>query len=288
MPTSVTFCTVTTMLVKGCMPYISREYIFKKYNGKTVNIVSGFIASNTKNETTTLGRNGSNYTASLLANYLDAEELQNYTHVNGIYTANPDLVQDAKKIEELSFAEANELANFGTTVLHAKTIIPLLEKNISLRILNTFKAKDKGTLITSKTNSKGIKSLSVLDNVALINFEGRGLLGKVGVDARIFRALCNHNISVSIISQGSSERGIGLIIDSEKASEAVVALEREFENDFYLKDVNKIDIIDDHVALFKRRAYDVAISTGCKVILNGKRIPMKNMKDYMEAMELLH
>jgi len=227
---------------------LSKENVlrhFKKYNGNTVNIVTGFIASNTKNETTTLGRNGSNYTASLLANYLDAEELQNYTHVSGIYTANPDLVADAKKIEELSFTEANELANFGTTILHAKTIIPLLEKNISLRILNTFNTEDKGTLITSRVNSKGIKSLSVIDNVALINLEGRGLLGKSGVDARIFRALSYYNISVSIISQGSSERGIGLVIDANRASEAVIALEREFESDFYLKDVNKIDVIDD-------------------------------------------
>jgi len=227
---------------------LSKENVlqhFKKYSSDTVNVVTGFIASNTKNETTTLGRNGSNYTASLLANYLDAEELQNYTHVDGIYTANPDLVPDAKKIEELSYNEANELANFGTTVLHAKTIIPLLEKNIALRILNTFNPNDKGTLITARTSSKGIKSLSVLENVALINFEGRGLLRKVGVDARIFRALSNHNISVSIISQGSSERGIGLIVDAKKASQAVIALEREFENDFYSKDVNNIEIIDD-------------------------------------------
>jgi len=226
---------------------LSKENVlkhFEKYNGNTVNIVTGFIASNIKNETTTLGRNGSNYTASLLANYLDAEELQNYTHVNGIYTANPDLVSDAKKIDELTFSEANELANFGATILHAKTIIPLIEKNISLRILNTFNPDDKGTLITSRTNSKGIKSLSIIDNVALINLEGRGLLGKAGVDARIFRALSYYNISVSIISQGSSERGIGLVIDANKASEAVIALEREFENDFYSKDVNKIEIID--------------------------------------------
>jgi homoserine O-acetyltransferase len=218
---------------------------FSKYNGKTVNVVTGFIASNANNETTTLGRNGSNYTASLLANYLDAEELQNYTHVNGIYTANPDLVKGAKKIEELSFNEANELANFGANVLHAKTIIPLIEKNIALRILNTFNPNDKGTLITARQNSGGIKSLSVLDNVALVNLEGRGLLGKVGVDARIFRALSNHNISVSIISQGSSERGIGLVIDANRASEAVIALEREFENDFYSRDVNNIEIVDD-------------------------------------------
>ncbi len=220
------------------------EY-FKKYNGDTVNIVTGFIASNLKGETTTLGRNGSNYTAALLANYLDAEELQNYTHVDGIFTANPDLVCDAIKIEELSFSEANELANFGANILHAKTIIPLLEKNINLRILNTFNSKDNGTLITANSTSKGIKSLSVLDKVALLNFEGRGLLGKVGVDARIFKALSNHDISVSIISQGSSERGIGLVIEKENAQEAVKALEKEFENDLYTNDVNQISIIDD-------------------------------------------
>ena len=180
-----------------------------------------------------------------MANFLDADELQNYTHVSGIYTANPDLVADAKKIEELSFSEANELANFGATILHAKSIIPLLEKNINLRILNTFNKEDKGTLITSESTTKGIKSISTINNVALLNFEGRGLLGKVGVDARIFKALSDKNINVSIISQGSSERGIGLIIEAERAHEAVFSLEKEFENDFYSQDVNQISIVDD-------------------------------------------
>ncbi|MCH3885988.1 bifunctional aspartate kinase/homoserine dehydrogenase I [Tenacibaculum aquimarinum] len=225
---------------------ISSENVisFFKENSNTVNVVTGFISSNKKGETTTLGRNGSNYTAALLANYLDADELQNYTHVSGVFTANPDLVADAKKIEQLSFSEANELANFGATILHAKTIIPLLEKNINLRILNTFNKEDKGTLITSETSEKGIKSISTINNVSLLNFEGRGLLGKVGVDARIFRALSDKNISVSIVSQGSSERGIGLIIDSNRASEAVLALEAAFENDFYSQDVNQISIIE--------------------------------------------
>lgn len=227
---------------------LSKENVvnhFKKYNGNTVNIVTGFIASNTKNETTTLGRNGSNYTAALLANYLDAEELQNFTHVNGIYTANPDLVADAKKIEKLSFTEANELAYFGANILHAKTIIPLIEKDIPLRILNTFDHNDNGTLITSEASKKGIKSLSVLENVSLINLEGRGLLGKVGVDARIFKALAYKNISVSIISQGSSERGIGLVVASEKATEAKKVLEQEFEVDFQTQDVNTITVEDE-------------------------------------------
>ena len=217
---------------------------FKSHNGSTVNIITGFIGSNNNNDTTTLGRNGSNYTASLIANYLNAEELQNFTHVDGIYTANPDLVADAKKIEFLSFNEANELANFGATILHAKTIIPLLEKNIPLRILNTFNHENRGTLITSDSSKEGIKTLSVLENVSLVNLEGRGLLGKSGVDARIFKVMGDHNISVSIISQGSSERGIGLVVATEKATLAMVELEKEFENDFYSKDVNQITVTD--------------------------------------------
>lgn len=217
---------------------------FKAHNGSTVNVITGFIGSNNNNDTTTLGRNGSNYTASLIANYLNAEELQNFTHVDGIYTANPDLVADAKKIEFLSFNEANELANFGATILHAKTIIPLLEKNIPLRILNTFNHENRGTLITSDSEKEGIKTLSVLENVSLLNLEGRGLLGKAGVDARIFKVMGQNNISVSIISQGSSERGIGLVVATDKATTAMVELEKEFENDFYSKDVNQITVTD--------------------------------------------
>ena len=218
---------------------------FFKENNEGLNVVTGFIASNKKGETTTLGRNGSNYSAALLANYLNASELQNYTHVNGIYTANPDLVLDAKKIKQLSYSDANELANFGASILHAKTIIPLIEKNIKLRVLNTFNKEDEGTLISSETTSKGIKSISTIDNVALLNFEGRGLLGKVGIDARIFRALSHYNINVSIISQGSSERGIGLVINADEAEKAVEALKDEFENDFINNDVNQISVDKD-------------------------------------------
>jgi len=211
----------------------------------TVAVVTGFISSTLDGETTTLGRNGSNYSAALLANFLDAEELQNYTHVDGIYTANPDYVPEAKRLANLSYAEANELANFGTTILHAKTIIPLIEKNIPLRILNTYKDDNEGTLISAKTSKEGIKSLSVIEDMAMINIEGRGLLGKVGVDARIFKALESSNISVSIISQGSSERGIGLVVKKDKAKRAKLALENEFSNDFESRDINMITVMDD-------------------------------------------
>ncbi len=227
---------------------ISKERVLLKFSqlpSDTVPVITGFIASTINDETTTLGRNGSNYSAALLANFLDAEELQNYTHVDGIFTANPDFVSEAKKLSNLSYAEANELANFGATILHAKTIIPLIEKNIPLRILNTFNDDNEGTLISAKSSEEGIKSLSVIEAVSLVNVEGRGLLGKVGVDARIFKALGDRNINVSIISQGSSERGIGLVVARNKSEKAKAALEKEFSSDFKSKDINTITVVND-------------------------------------------
>lgn len=274
---------------------------FEKNTDK-VNIVTGFIGSTLHNETTTLGRNGSNYTASLLANYLNAEEFQNFTHVDGIFTANPDLVADAKKIERLSFNEANELANFGAQILHAKTIIPLVEKNIPLRILNTFNPENNGTLITSEQTNEGIKSLSVLTNVSLINLEGRGLLGKTGVDARIFRVMAENDISVSIISQGSSERGIGLVVSSDKASKALVGLEKEFETDFYTKDVNKISV-NDNIAVISiigqdltnfHKPYTALIRNKIKPILLNNTVTGRNISliisqdEFKRALNVIH
>jgi len=219
--------------------------IFDRLPNDAVPVITGFIAASEDGHTTTLGRNGSNYSAALLANFLNAEELQNYTHVDGIFTANPDYVKEAKRLANLSYAEANELANFGATILHAKTIIPLIEKNIPLRILNTYNNDNEGTLISAKSSKEGIKSLSVIEDVALINLEGRGLLGKVGIDARIFKTLESHNISVSIISQGSSERGIGLVVKSSKAQKAKQALENEFSKDFQAKDINMITVVNE-------------------------------------------
>ncbi|GJQ07658.1 bifunctional aspartokinase I/homoserine dehydrogenase I [Capnocytophaga cynodegmi] len=229
--------------VKEAISQQKTQTFFDQLPKGAVAVVTGFIAATEKGETTTLGRNGSNYSAALFANFLQAQELQNFTHVNGIYTANPDWVSEAQIIRHLSYQEANELANFGATILHAKTIIPLISKGIPLRILNTFNADDAGTLIHSQTAEKGIRSLSVLEGNALIILEGRGLLGQVGVDARIFRALAQRNISVSIISQGSSERGIGFLVANQDAEKAKKALEEEFESDFYTKDVSEVSVV---------------------------------------------
>ncbi len=218
---------------------------FKDVNGEEIQVVTGFIGSNSDGQTTTLGRNGSNFSASLIAKFLNAKEFQNYTHVNGIYTANPDLVENAQKIESLTYEEANEMANFGATILHAKTIVPLIEKSIPLRILNTFDADNQGTLIGVGERQEGIKSISVQDDLVLINLEGRGLLGKVGVDGRIFGSLGREQISVSIISQGSSERGIGFMVEAKNGLRAKKILENEFKSEFESKDVSQIYITDD-------------------------------------------
>lgn len=275
---------------------------FEGLDDGVVPVVTGFIASNEKGVTTTLGRNGSNYTAALLANFLDAEELLNYTHVNGIFTADPELVPEAKLIEKLSYEEANELAYFGANVLHAKTIIPLIEKNIPLRILNTFNADATGTLIGPKTDNEGIKSLSVLENMALVNIEGRGLMGKVGVDARVFTVLAKNNISVSIISQGSSERGVGFVVNAKKAQKARRVLNDEFEFDFHSQDVNNINVIG-NVAIVSivgqdlstfHKPFNALITNGVVPLLfnntvSGKNVSLVvNKSDLNKALNVIH
>ncbi len=221
---------------------INTKNYFANYDFSFIPIITGFIGATTKGETVTFGRNGSNYSAALLANFLEADEVQNYTHVDGIYTANPEWVKSAQKIEALHFDEANELANFGASILHAKTILPLIKPNIPLRILNTLNPYSKGTLISAEPTASGIKSLSLENNAALIQLEGRGLLGIVGIDGRIFTALAKEGISVGVVSQGSSERGLGFIVEADQADAAAQALEREFEKDIYTRDVDAINI----------------------------------------------
>lgn len=284
---------------------LSKQCVLEAYDGLQVGVIpvfTGFIGSNEKGETTTLGRNGSNYSAALLASFLEAGELQNFTHVDGIYTADPGLVPEAEKIAALSYSEANELANFGATILHAKTIIPLIEKNIPLRILNTFKADNEGTLISATPTKAGIKSLSVIADVTLINIEGRGLLGKAGVDARIFKTLGNAHISVSIISQGSSERGIGLVVAAKDATEAIISLEREFEQDFYAQDVNRIYAVD-QVSVISivgqdlssfHKPYNALINNQIVPLLFNNTVTGKNVsmvllkKDLNKALNVMH
>ncbi len=205
----------------------------KQYFKNTKNsipVITGYIAQDQFQKTTTLGRNGTNLTATLVANFLNAEEVQNWTNIDGIYSANPNYVEHAGRIKQLSFKQAHELANFGASVLHPKTITPLLEKQIPIRILNSFNPNQKGTLISGK-HEEGIKAVSTIENVALLTIEGKGLAGEIGIDGRIFATLEKLGISVRLISQASSERGIGFVVDSENADEALNTLREEFSKD---------------------------------------------------------
>ena len=275
---------------------------FKGLNKTSLAIVSGFIASDAAGETTTLGRNGSNYSASLLAAVLKAEEFQNYTHINGIYTANPEIVKDAKIIKQISYKEANELASFGASILHAKTIFPLSENNIPLRILNTFNLENEGTLIAEKSLESGIKSITQHEDIGLILLEGKSLLGKIGIDGRIFSVLSTLDIGVSFISQGTSERSIGFVVEKEKVNHAISALNKEFQNELHRKNITSVKSVE-NLSTISVVGQDINQFTNALTLLNKNSIPIFlinntingkniglviNKKDVKKAVNIIH
>jgi len=281
---------------------VKTKSFFKNLPLDTIPILSGFIGQTELGETTTIGRNGSNYSAALFANFLEAKELQNFTHVDGIFTANPDWVPSSKKIDALHFSDANEIASFGVSILHAKTIQPLLENQIPLRICNTLNPTNKGTLISAVPTRHGIKSLSLEKEVALIQLEGSGLLGKVGVDAKVFTCLANIGVSVGVISQGTSERGLGFIVSVKDADKTVLALKEAFQAEFYKKQVNAIttrkdiavvSIVGQDLKSFDK-PYSALIKNNITPILFNNAITGKNVslvvekKDAKKALNLIH
>ncbi len=233
--------------------------LFYSLNERQVPIITGYIAQSEQGKTVTLGRNGSNYTATLIASFIDATEVQNWTDVDGIYSANPKQVPDAVRIDTMSYREANELANFGTSVLHPKTILPLMQSSIPLRIKSSLQPDAPGTLINKQGNTKGIKAISVLEDVALVSLEGNGLQGKVGIDGRIFSILSERNISVRLISQASSERGIGFVIDKKDAHQTELILNQIFEEEIKAEQISNISINKDIaiIAIVGRHNYSL-------------------------------
>ena len=203
-----------------------------------IHLFPGFIASDKDKRTLTLGRNGSNYSASIIARYSGAKELLNYTHVDGIYTANPDYVEDAQIISELNYAEAHELANFGASILHPQTISPLESADIPLQIKNTFNPDFPGTKVFNKYADSKLKSVVVKNDFSLISIKGKALKGRVGLDAKIFNALAESGINVQLIVQGSSERRISFTINQEDSDRALSVLRNEFI-DGIIEDIEK-------------------------------------------------
>ena len=182
-------------------------------NKSRVVIVPGFIACNKIGVTTTLGRGGSDYSAAIIANSVEAEMFEIWTDVSGIYTAHPKIVTQAKPIKKLSYYEAMELSHFGAKVIYPPTLQPIIEKNIPIVVKNTFAPHDLGTLIDSSKFSENpeiVKGISHIDNVALINLEGSGMIGITGFSKRLFEALSDVHINVIMITQASSEHSISV------------------------------------------------------------------------------
>lgn len=182
---------------------------FFNQNTHQVTILGGFIASNNANEITTLGRGGSDYSAAIFAAALDADELQIWTDVSGMFTANPKIVKQAFPIKEISYEEAMELSHFGAKVLYPPTIQPALRKEIPICIKNTFEPEHFGTLISKNTQKNtSVKGISHIENISLITLEGGGMIGIPGFSKRLFETLSQQNINVVFITQASSEHSI--------------------------------------------------------------------------------
>ncbi len=193
-------------------------------------VVTGFIASNKEGITTTLGRGGSDYTASLLGGALHVEEIQIWTDVDGVMTADPRKVKQAFTVSSMSYEEALEMSHFGARVIYPPTIIPALEKRIPVRIKNSFNLQAEGTLISSNPEPYHtiVKGISSIPEVSLLTLEGSALFGASSISARLFNVLSQKQINAILITQGSSEHAISLAIKPEDASKAIAGLNEEF------------------------------------------------------------
>ena len=212
---------------------LSNQLIKDYFNSNVfrVTLVPGFIASSIDGYSTTLGRGGSDYTAAILAGALNAELLEIWTDVSGMFTANPKIVKQAHPIETISYQEAMELSHFGAKVLYPPTIQPVLKLNIPIVIKNTFDPEAVGTYISSERNDNEnpIKGISHIDNIALLTLEGPGMIGISGSSKRLFEVLSNENINVIFITQASSEHSICIGILNEDANNAQIAIDKAFE-----------------------------------------------------------
>ncbi len=194
-----------------------------------VQIITGFIATSESGETTTLGRSGSDYTAAIFAGALQASTLEIWTDVDGMMTADPRLVKKAFTVPQMSYEEAMELSHFGAKVIFPSTMQPAMANRIPIWVKNTFNPSGVGTLISADSvNGKLIKGISSMNNISLLNIQGSGLLGVVGVSMRLFSTLAKEKINVILISQASSEHSICIAIEGDSAARAKTAIEKEF------------------------------------------------------------
>jgi len=214
-------------------------------------VITGFVGSDRDGLPTTLGRNGSDYSASIFGALLDATEVHIWTDVDGVMSGDPRRVPEAKIIDEMSYSEAMELAYFGAKVIHPQTMAPAVGRGIPIWIRNTFNATHPGTKISASTSHRdaGVKGISGIDNVALVNLEGAGMIGVPGTADRLFGALREGGVSVMMISQGSSEHSICFAVPENAAEHVRRVVERAFAAELAQGQVQR-----------------VGVTTGCAII----------------------
>ncbi|MFK7907561.1 MAG: bifunctional aspartate kinase/homoserine dehydrogenase I [Chitinophagales bacterium] len=210
---------------------------------KGIFVMGGFIASNAKNITTTLGRGGSDYTAAIMAAGSAASELEIWTDVDGVMTADPRKVKKAFSLQEMTYEEALEMSHFGAKVIHPPTVQPAMDKRIPIRIRNTFNPEFPGTFIgfTSKDN-RPVKGISSIGNVALVSLEGSGLIGVSGMAGRLFTALAQQNINIILITQASSEHSICFAVKPTQADIAKKTIEEAFAYEIRLHQIDQVKV----------------------------------------------
>ncbi len=207
-----------------------------------VPVVTGFIGSTRDGNITTLGRGASDYTATILGYCLDADEVWIWTDVTGVMTADPRLIPEAKTIDSLSYQEAAELSYFGAKVLHPLTMVPASLKDIPIFIKNTFEPSEMGTKITSDTNGRGVKAITVKNDLSLVTVRGKGVIGVPHVTAKVFGALADESIDVFMISQASAEHNISFIIRGDRGAKAVEQVHGALVDEMSSKNVEFVQL----------------------------------------------
>ncbi|MEK7192434.1 MAG: bifunctional aspartate kinase/homoserine dehydrogenase I [Patescibacteria group bacterium] len=232
-----------------------RSY-FNKLPNNSIPVITGFIGSTDENKTTTLGRGGSDYSASIFGAALGVNVIEIWTDANGVMSADPRIAAEAITLPKISYEEAFEMAYFGAKVIHPETMVPAIKKNIPILVKNTFNPEHPGTLISKISgDARTVKNISAIDGISLINIGGTNLAGVPGTAGRVFKAVASHKVNVILIAQASSEHTICLAVNKNEAEKAMSALRNEFSR----------DIGEDRAAITKKDGQSILAIVGEKM-----------------------
>ncbi|MFK7899621.1 MAG: bifunctional aspartate kinase/homoserine dehydrogenase I [Cyclobacteriaceae bacterium] len=226
---------------------LTKELVNKELKKGTISIVTGFISSDAEGTTTTLGRGGSDFTASILAVSTGAEGVEIWTDVNGVMTADPRMVKKAFSLPMITYSEAMEMTHFGAKVIYPPTLQPLVDEKIPIKIKNTFNPFHPGTLISEQSgepNKLKVKGISSIKEISLVSVQGSGMVGVSGISARLFSSLANEGVNLILITQASSEHSITFAVEPQDAVKAKKAIHDEFHYEIEARKINTVKVED--------------------------------------------